>query len=374
MAPPNTRARANWAVERATSLPEVWALVAKHRGVLGARRLMRVCKAARAGGLEYLRTLPGLVMCGGASLGVGRVNDAWKLDLATMRWEPMPALLTARSNHACCAVRGALVVLSGFTEEEEEEEEEGEEEEEEEEEDVLTSSVEMFSSSEEGGAFAGLPPLSRGGIWGAAAIAVDESGSAAGQLLLLGVYADEDDNLVSTVQLVDLATGACAPQNNLLHPRAFPAAGRLPDGRVVCAGGIDGDQSAEVWGSPEQGEPDAAWSWSELPRMSVERVACCGSVLSDGRFAVLGGWSNGVSASSCEALVVDGDAHWVSLSPMHDARANFACGAVAGCVIVAGGVDRKSAEVYDEELNRWLRLPFDLPYESWLASMGSAVL
>jgi hypothetical protein len=42
--------RANWAMERATALPEVWALVAKHRGVLGARRLMRVCKAARAGG------------------------------------------------------------------------------------------------------------------------------------------------------------------------------------------------------------------------------------------------------------------------------------------------------------------------------------
>ena len=35
----------NWAVDRATSLPEVWALVAKHRAVLGA-----VCRAARAGG------------------------------------------------------------------------------------------------------------------------------------------------------------------------------------------------------------------------------------------------------------------------------------------------------------------------------------
>ena len=41
---------------------------------------------------------------------------------------------------------------------------------------------------------------------------------------------------VSTVQLVDLATGACAPQNRLLHRRMYPAAARLPDGRVVCAG------------------------------------------------------------------------------------------------------------------------------------------
>jgi hypothetical protein len=59
---------------------------------------------------------------------------------------------------------------------------------------------------------------------------------------------------------------------------------------------------------------------------------------------------------------------------MHDARNYFACGAVAGCVIVAGGRGIKSAELYDEELNRWLRLPCDLPYQGWLAFMGSAVL
>ena len=59
---------------------------------------------------------------------------------------------------------------------------------------------------------------------------------------------------------------------------------------------------------------------------------------------------------------------------MHDARSQFACGAVAGCVIAAGGVGRISVEVYDEELNRWLRLPHDLPYDNSLNLMGSAVL
>jgi hypothetical protein len=90
--------------------------------------------------------------------------------------------------------------------------------------------------------------------------------------------------------------------------------------------------------------------------------------MSDGRFAVLGGYT-----SSCEVLAFDdGDAHWAPLPPMHDARAHSACQAVAG------GNGRKSAEVYDEELNRWLRLPcdlpHDLPHEGWLAEMGSAVL
>jgi hypothetical protein len=353
MAPPNTRARANWAMERATALPEVWDLLAKYRGVLGARRLMRVCRAARAGATEYLTNLPGLVVCGGFSQGE-EVSDVWRLDLATMRWEPMPALVTPRWDHSCCAVRGALVVLGGTTQVD------------------STSSLEMLSSSE--GGFVNLP-LSCGGIFGAAAINVEESDSAAGQVLFLG-GADEDDNALATVQLVDLATGACAPQNNLLRGRINSAAGRLPDGRIVCAGGIGSDNSsAEVLGAPEQGSPDAAWSWRELPAMSAGRHACCGCVMSDGRFAVLGGKSNGAPASSCEALAFDdGDAHWVPLPPMHDSRSFFACGAVDGCVIVAGGRGRKSAEVYDEELNRWLRLPCDLPYDSSLADMGSTVL
>jgi hypothetical protein len=59
---------------------------------------------------------------------------------------------------------------------------------------------------------------------------------------------------------------------------------------------------------------------------------------------------------------------------MHDARSFFACAAVAGCVIVVGGEDLKSAEVFDEVLDRWLRLPCDLPLDSQLHAMGSALL
>jgi hypothetical protein len=362
------------------------------RRVLGPRfqvqrrtcQLMRVCKDAHAGGKEYLRTLPGLVVCGGRTVytevgrvsgrvgWAGEVSDALRLDLATMRWEHMPGLVSARYNHACCAVRGNLVVLGGWK-------------------DGVPgvpgepiASVGMLSSSEEGGAFAELPPLSCGGIHGAAAFVVDESDSAAGQVLLLG-GSIANRPTKSTVQLVDLATGACAPQDNLLHPRKSSAAGRLPDGRIVCAGGDAHQPSAEVWGPPEQGATDAAWIWRALPAMSTQRSASCGCEMSDGRFAVLGGWSNYAPSSSCEALTFDdGVAHWEPLPPMHDARDEFACGAVDGCPIVAGGRGTpslltgvptlKSAELYDAELNRWLRLPCDLPYESGLAYMGSAVL
>jgi hypothetical protein len=62
---PITRASARWAVSRAFALPEFWALVAEHSGLAGAWRLTGVCRASRVGAKVWLRTLPGLVMCGG---------------------------------------------------------------------------------------------------------------------------------------------------------------------------------------------------------------------------------------------------------------------------------------------------------------------
>ena len=108
--------------------------------------------------------------------------------------------------------------------------------------------------------------------------------------------------------------------------------------------------------------------------MSVALRGCGGCVLSDGRFAVLGGVSNYAWTSSCEALSFGVDEHWTPLPPMHETRAHFACAAVAECIIVAGGWQRTSAEVYDELLGRWLRLPCDLPHNRGLCFMGSALM
>jgi hypothetical protein len=272
-----------------------------------------VSKAARVGANEFLRTLPGLVVCGGINSG-NLGGDVWRLDLATMRWEPMPALVSASYNHACCAVRGTVVVIGGSSSGT-----------------IVTSRVEILSEVEGEGAFVNLPPLSCGGIYLAAAIAVEEGESAAGRVVLLG-GSDEHGTARSSVHLVDLATGACTRQaaDLLLHARASFAAARLPDGRIVCAGGLlnifasSAMSSAEVCGPSEQGEVEAAWSWRQLPAMSVQRYGCRGCVMSDGRFAVIGGRDiNDDGMSSCEALVVSDDiddAHWVPLPPMLESR------------------------------------------------------
>jgi hypothetical protein len=332
---------------------------------------MLVCKAARVGAKDFLNTLPGLVVCGGRPTTGVLVNDVWRLDLATLQWEAMPGLEVARENHACCAVRSSLVVIGGDISSAE-----------------ATGGVEMLA--EGGVAVTNQPPLSCGGIGEAAAITVDESDSGAGQVLLLGGGGyGEDASVVSTVYLVDLATGVCTPQPNLLHARAQFAAARLPDGRIVCVGGGDdtmqfGMSSVEVFEPPAQGALDTAWTWREMPAMSVAREGCRGCVLSDGRFAVLGGEDNNDEPlSSCEALTAGYNEHWEMLPPMHEARSDFTCAAVARCIVVAGGcgghgplglVGVRSAEVFDEVCDRWLRLPCDLPHNAGLIGMGSALL
>jgi hypothetical protein len=65
MAPSTRATAARWAILHVAALPEFWTLVAEHSGVVGAWRLMGVCKAAREGARAWLRTLPGLVVCGG---------------------------------------------------------------------------------------------------------------------------------------------------------------------------------------------------------------------------------------------------------------------------------------------------------------------
>jgi hypothetical protein len=217
------------------------------------------------------------------------------------------------------------------------------------------------------GAFVELPPLSCGAISDAAVVVVDEKDSVRGQVLLIG-GSGNDGVLTSSIQLVDLATGACTPQDDLLHARRCFAAARLLDGRIVCAGGILAATAAEMLGPPVQGLMD------ELPPMSVGRHGCGGCVLSDGSFAALGGVGNYVETSSCEALSFGADEHWTPLSPMHDTRVFFARAFVAECIIVAGGWQCTSAEAYDEDLGRWLRLPCNLPHNGGLYDMGSALV
>jgi len=380
---PMANAEAEWAVSRVAALVEIWGIIAEYSGFVGARRLALVCKAARDGAREWLRTLPGMVVCGLTSAGGNVLTcEVWRLDLAKLEWTRMPNLTHDRQAHACCALRGDVVVLGGMPpatggHDELEAQE--------------TASILQCSAGQN--AFRLLPPLSCGPRASVVAIAIDEMQSDQGQIILIGERGAVGE-ASTAMRKVDLATGVCTPQPSLLPSQdglrmtGFTAA-RLPDGRVVCAGtkqlvgfGFAPWQAvAQVLEPPEHGSPtDAGWQWRALPGASVGRSNGKGCILSDGRFAVFGGKDNCLTPhSSCEVLTLDGDGpRWDALSPMHEARAAFACEAIGGCVIVAGGGGSGSArlrtvEVYEEALGRWRKVPCSLDTEFiWIA--GSALL
>jgi hypothetical protein len=200
-----------------------------------------------------------------------------------------------------------------------------------------TASVEILGCDSEAEEDGFLPPLSCGRISGTAAVAIDESESDQGQVLLLGGWV-EGVGSSSAVRKVDLASGVCTPQTpSLLSQHGVllgRTAARLADGRIVCVGrnGTDSFQgTAQVLEPPppELGSSsEASWQWRYLPDMSVGRSGSGGCVLSDGRFAVFGGGTNiyHTPTTSCEVLTLDGDIEqWDPLPPMREARKAFEC-------------------------------------------------
>jgi hypothetical protein len=221
MAPTTRVATPRLTVSHVVALVEFWTLVAEHSGVAGAWRLTGGCKAAREGAKVWLRTLPGLVVCGGYTGTVVEekmTSEVWRLDLGELRWERMSSLTCGRADHACCAVRGGVVVLGGDVEAEDDESERDEEEEPQQLE-QLTASVEIFgfysSETEE----SNRPSASVVRPHEQLRCGRDRGQSELGQVLLIGGR-KEDGTPSSAVHKVDLAIGVCTPQPPLLFQRA----------------------------------------------------------------------------------------------------------------------------------------------------------
>ena len=133
MSPTTSTYDADWdPVARVFDRPELCALVARYSGFVGAWRLTGVSRTFREGSRAYLSALPRLVICGGLKKEAEHVdgdgdddydgeatNEVWMLDLVELRWVRMPSLTHGRDSHACCAVRGGVVVLGGWGENQE---------------------------------------------------------------------------------------------------------------------------------------------------------------------------------------------------------------------------------------------------------------
>jgi hypothetical protein len=140
--------------------------------------------------------------------------------------------------------------------------------------------------------------LSRGPLVASSAVAVDESESELGQVLLLGGQTQGGFSSAAVHKVHDLVSGVYTPQPSLLsiHGALYTGrkAARLADGRIVCVGKngnyLHGTAQVLEPPPPEHGsQSEASWQWRYLPGMSVGRAFGRACVLSDGRFAVFGG-------------------------------------------------------------------------------------
>ena len=103
---------------------------------------------------------------------------------------------------------------------------------------------------------------------------------------------------------------------------------------------------------------------TRLPSMATPRRIPEGVVLSDGRFAVLGGYNNFGQLASCVVLDLR-TLQWAPLPHMLQPRLHFAVFSVGSSVVVAGGrgpghqpwLDSVEVLELDEPDSRWRAVP-----------------
>jgi hypothetical protein len=146
------------------------------------------------------------------------------------------------------------------------------------------------------------------------------------------------------------ASGTFQRVGDLSRDRRYHTMTLLADGRVLVAGGAGGasDATAEVF------DPRTN-TWSPTGRMAVPRKEHSAVRLRDGRVLVAGGAGAGGAAELYDTAT----GAWTRTSPMRVARSQYAAGLLAdGRVLVVGGQDASgrllaSAEVYDPATGTW---------------------
>jgi hypothetical protein len=133
--------------------------------------------------------------------------------------------------------------------------------------------------------------------------------------------------------------------------RAAHQATLLTDGRVLVTGGCAGDHCSRILASSEIYDPDAR-RFHPAASMNVPRASHAAARLPDSRVLVAGGWDGSAPTSTAEVYDPEADA-WTRVGDMATARASGIAVTLAdGRVLMVGGGQGRlgnlaSAEVFD---------------------------
>ncbi len=180
-----------------------------------------------------------------------------------------------------------------------------------------------------------------------------------GRLAIIGGRRHPDggiDEALGTIDLVDPMTGTITESVPLADARAFHTSTRLPDGRVLVAGGEGYDAAGEPSGlaSTELFDPETGVA-SPGPSLSEVRSGLTATLLEDGRVFVAGGGDtaapvNGVPASKTAELFDPVTDAWSPVpSEMAQARRLHAATLLHdGRVMISGGTSLLQGPVFGD--------------------------
>ncbi len=171
----------------------------------------------------------------------------------------------------------------------------------------------------------------------------------------------------ASAEIFDRNSGDWSWAAPMSTPRALASATRLPDGRVLVAGGDESWLGADSTGasqtvlsSAEIYDPSTN-TWQSAGAMSVPRATHSAALLPDGHVLVTGGWSDGheYGLSSTEEYIPG--AGWQRASDMPDAHAQARLVTLQdGRLLEVGGVDGSNdttgaVDLFDPSSGAWQR-------------------